>query len=401
MNAMFSTLSWAAALQRCSGVTGTNCRCHGRRNALLRYPADADSESQSVPRVVHDVLGASGRPIDAAPRARLEAHFGRDFSGIRVHDGSPAAAAAQAVSARAFTVGHDLVFGAGQYAPGSSSGMVLLAHELTHALQQQQWSRPDLRLLELDDPASPSEREASQTATAFSNRKPEAVAEGSARWVQRDAVRRPTPTPIDADAEKIVAVVMNEKRSLEMRAIELVYRILNRYYSGYSSKVRLVGFDNAKAKDGLQVDQYQDPSTKTFYGEIYVGERYINDLMKDKYSFADHVAKVGHELEHIDQWRSGLTGSGTKDQREFLAHYHEATFVVPEGAGAMHHNTRARHLDAALGLYYCLPAKLQTDYASLKRGLLARRPKEVKYGHSEEYPTAPSTCKQPSDFGFD
>jgi hypothetical protein len=376
MKAMFSTPSRAVALQRYS-------------------------ESQTVPQVVHDVLGASGRPMDAAVRARLEAHFGCDFSGIRVHDGASAAAAAQAVSARAFTVGRDLVFGAGQYAPGTTSGMTLLAHEVTHAVQQGQWSRPDLRGLQLDDPAGPSEREASQTAIAFSHQKAGAVAEGSAKRVQRDAVRRPTPTPLDADAEAIVAVVMNEKRSLEMRAIELVYRILNKYYSGYSSKVRLVGFDNAKAKDGLQVDQFQDPSTKTFYGEIYVGERFIDDLIKDKFSFADHVAKVGHELEHIDQWRIGLTGSGTKDQREFLAHYHEATFVVPEGAGAMHHSTRARHLDAALGLYYCLPAQLQTDYASLKRDLLARRPKEVKYGHSEEYPTAPTTCKQPSDFGFD
>ena len=79
-------------------------------------------------------LRGGGRPLPA--RAFFEWRFGRDFSGVRVHTGAQAAEAAQSVNARAFTVGTDVVFGAGEYAPGTSDGRRLLAHELTHVVQQ-------------------------------------------------------------------------------------------------------------------------------------------------------------------------------------------------------------------------------------------------------------------------
>ena len=67
----------------------------------------------------------------------MESRFGRDFSPVRVHTDAQAAASAQAVHARAFTVGQDVVFGKGQYAPGSTAGRLLLAHELAHTIQQE------------------------------------------------------------------------------------------------------------------------------------------------------------------------------------------------------------------------------------------------------------------------
>jgi hypothetical protein len=66
----------------------------------------------------------------------METRFAHDFSGVRVHAGATAATSAGAVQARAFTLGQDIVFGAGQYAPNTESGLRLLAHELTHTLQQ-------------------------------------------------------------------------------------------------------------------------------------------------------------------------------------------------------------------------------------------------------------------------
>lgn len=90
-----------------------------------------------VPHIVHDVLNSPGQPLDANTRAYMEPRFGQDFSGVRVHTDSQAAASAQAVNALAYTVGRDVVFGEGNYAPEGHEGRQLLAHELTHVVQQQ------------------------------------------------------------------------------------------------------------------------------------------------------------------------------------------------------------------------------------------------------------------------
>ena len=77
-----------------------------------------------------------GQPLDASIRAPMESAFGADFSGVRVHTSGDSAALNDAVQARAFTTGQDVFFGAGQYDPGSSAGQELIAHELTHVVQQ-------------------------------------------------------------------------------------------------------------------------------------------------------------------------------------------------------------------------------------------------------------------------
>jgi len=81
-------------------------------------------------------VGDSGRPLVPAIRAYMEPRFGRDFGNVRVHTDGWAAEAAHSVHARAFTLGRDIVFGSGQFAPESAGGKQLLAHELTHVVQQ-------------------------------------------------------------------------------------------------------------------------------------------------------------------------------------------------------------------------------------------------------------------------
>ena len=108
----------------------------GDREPELRRSAQATGPA-TAPPIVDDVLrGGGGAPLDAATRAQMEASFGHDFSGVRVHTGARAASASQAVGAQAFAVGSDVVFGAGQYDPSSARGQHLLAHELTHVVQQ-------------------------------------------------------------------------------------------------------------------------------------------------------------------------------------------------------------------------------------------------------------------------
>jgi hypothetical protein len=89
-----------------------------------------------VPPIVHEVLRSPGQPLDAETRAFMEPRFGHDFSRVRVHTDTKAAESARAVNALAYDVGRDVVFGAGQYAPSTSAGRQLMAHELTHVVQQ-------------------------------------------------------------------------------------------------------------------------------------------------------------------------------------------------------------------------------------------------------------------------
>jgi Domain of unknown function (DUF4157) len=90
----------------------------------------------SAPPIVDEVLRSPGRPLDSEARAFLEPRFGYDFAQVRVHTDAEAATSARSVNAAAYTVGQHIVFGQGQYSPNTSTGQRLLAHELTHTIQQ-------------------------------------------------------------------------------------------------------------------------------------------------------------------------------------------------------------------------------------------------------------------------
>ena len=89
-----------------------------------------------APAEVQQVLRSPGSALDAGSRSFFESRFNHDFSRVRVHHGAQADASARAVGAKAYTVGSNVVFGAGQYAPHSHSGRQLMAHELAHVVQQ-------------------------------------------------------------------------------------------------------------------------------------------------------------------------------------------------------------------------------------------------------------------------
>jgi hypothetical protein len=104
--------------------------------------------------------GGGGAPLDPAARKWFEARFGRDFSDVRVHTDEHAAQSARAVNARAFTSGEHITFDAGQYAPHSDRGQRLVAHELTHVVQQ----RARTPLEGVSEPGDAAEREAERNA---------------------------------------------------------------------------------------------------------------------------------------------------------------------------------------------------------------------------------------------
>jgi uncharacterized protein YgiM (DUF1202 family) len=131
--------------ERIVRMPGRNAPGPAAGGGLLRAPvATAQTKSApsggtspvSAPSIVGDVLNSPGQPLDASTRAFMEPRFGHDFSKVRVHAGEKAADSANAVNAKAYTVGNDIVMGAGQYSPSTAEGKKLLGHELTHVVQQ-------------------------------------------------------------------------------------------------------------------------------------------------------------------------------------------------------------------------------------------------------------------------
>jgi Domain of unknown function (DUF4157) len=148
MRLRVSTLAESTLMPVRTGLLQRNCSCGQHtvmghdcaacsQGSLQRAPRSAARGSQQVPPIVHDVLRSSGQPLDAATRAFMEPRLGHDFGRVRVHSDGQAAASAHAVDALAYTVGPQVVFGGGQYSPQSTAGRALIAHELTHVVQQQ------------------------------------------------------------------------------------------------------------------------------------------------------------------------------------------------------------------------------------------------------------------------
>lgn len=145
-------------------MAGGECaECSKKKQALQRKAVDR-SEVSEVPPIVHEVLRSPGQPLDSGARAFMEPRFGHDFSQVQVHTDAKAAESAQAVNALAYTVGRDVVFGKGRYAPESVQGRRLLAHELTHVAQQNQGLQNVGAHIATESEQSISEREADTIA---------------------------------------------------------------------------------------------------------------------------------------------------------------------------------------------------------------------------------------------
>ncbi|MHC5258245.1 eCIS core domain-containing protein [Streptomyces sp. UC4497] len=133
----------------------------------------------------HDAHGAVGdmvqgkpvgSPLPATTRSFMESGFGRDFGDVRVHTGPQAAGSADRLNARAFTSGRDIFFGAGQYNPGTTAGQGLLAHELTHVVQQRSGRAPADGI---DHPGDPYELEAEEAARAVVSGQPASLTQAA------------------------------------------------------------------------------------------------------------------------------------------------------------------------------------------------------------------------------
>lgn len=153
-------------------IGGGECGdCGKKARRLQRHAAPGRKEVAEVPEVVQDVLHSQGSPLDRGTRAFMESRFGQDFSRVRVHTDARAAESALSVNALAYTVGSDIVLGAGQYAPQTDAGRRLLAHELTHVVQQR-GAHSQLQPLSVEEESSPAEAEADRMSRAVMSAAP-------------------------------------------------------------------------------------------------------------------------------------------------------------------------------------------------------------------------------------
>jgi Domain of unknown function (DUF4157) len=306
-----------AALQRrcaCGGTPGPGGECAAcKAKRLQRQPVGAGPGV--APPVVHEVLGSPGRPLEPGLRGEMEARFGHDFSQVRVHADSHAAASASAVSALAYTVGSDVVFGAsGRHALGTPAGTHLLAHELAHVQQQAGTASPAVMpRLGVAESGSTLEREADAAADAVVGghavpgnpraagiglaRKPaddderaKAVAEAEAvaarlgqqlKDADKDdepdtkATTRPDKTPLrfrpggftDKEADALVQEAQARVK-LGSAALTLAERQARRheFWDGNPS------YNSADVKEAFDLDLYWDPKEEGFVRQPYVSK---------------------------------------------------------------------------------------------------------------------------------
>jgi hypothetical protein len=343
---------------QCKALSGAVSDRHEREadalaDRVVRGPAPGPAPAGAVrglegggfrpaPRAL-DAVRSSGRPLDAPTRGFMESRFGHDFSAVRVHTDAAAAAAAHETGAHAFTIGRDIVFASGAFAPATAAGKMLLAHELAHTIQQR--------------------------------------AGGAAGAVLQKA----DPNTPDEKAKAIIAAAQDTTKPIEQRAVAAVKSIVQTYWD--ATKLDSVVWD--EKEPGLSTEPVG--TGKDLKGKIYVGKNFIDSVPS---AFARKVLQVGHEMQHVDQQRAGMGGPAKKAEREFLAFHWEATQPEVAATGRMSHVTRVALIDGALGNYYCMPEADQKKYADKKQELLTLRDTESKKGGNK--PTDPPASCKPS-----
>ena len=152
---------------------------------VQRKEQSADTPSLTAPVAANiQALRGGGSALPEAARAFFEPRFGADFSNVRAHMGARAEEAAESIGAKAFTLGSDIAFGSGQYSPSSHEGRNLLAHELTHTVQQGA-SKADSLIVQRQ-PKPPKKAEKPKTEEIDKPAPPEALGPMQQVYVVRD-----------------------------------------------------------------------------------------------------------------------------------------------------------------------------------------------------------------------
>lgn len=312
----------------------------GKKAAPLRRKAKKEAQPFAVPNIVREVLRAPGQPLGAAARAFMEPRFGHDFSNVRVHTDERAVKSAEAVNALAYTVGRHVVFAARQYGPQTNQGRRLLAHELTHVVQQSKQSQAHEvdRIAPVDDRL---ERAADRTAAAVLHNRPANQIEANSTSVSATPALRRDPKPAldfnTIDWDKGVAAAQAEAKQPKTMSVaedhykELIIRAASKVVAPAPLKNRVpdkkdiiwnwkVTKEYAATTDPKKVDKAPDDYWKwlTFNPAAVQSDE------------AFTVSTILHELDHaahakalFDEWKKAKGKGNWEDF--YLAHYDKWT----------------------------------------------------------------------------
>jgi hypothetical protein len=160
----------------------------------------------NAPEALQRADQSSGAPLPSALQRRFEQSLGTRLGGVRVHTGSESVAAAESVSARAYTVGSNIHFASGAYDPASRSGQELLAHEVAHTVQQSGGASGPQCKLEVSEPGDPAEHEADAAGRAMVTGSPARVS-GRPATVSRQGDDEKLKAQADALATQLQTVI--------------------------------------------------------------------------------------------------------------------------------------------------------------------------------------------------
>ncbi|PWU14374.1 MAG: hypothetical protein C5B50_17500 [Verrucomicrobia bacterium] len=190
-----------------------------REKPPFRRSATKTSAALNVPKLVADVLSSPSQSLAPPTQAFFEARFGHDFSRIRVHTDEKASHSARNINALSYSIGNHLVFGSGQFDPESRTGRLLLAHELTHSIQQEEVGQASIQrqAAPVEDPAAVPPQTTEEIDTSTPHQPPVAEGRSSAIRERYSSLFRPS---LDQESQ--------HRLQLEIGGAEVVEKIRRR-----------------------------------------------------------------------------------------------------------------------------------------------------------------------------
>jgi hypothetical protein len=261
------------------------------KSLTVRHDNSQNAESQSA-------SSGLGRPLDLSTRAALEPRFGRDLGNVRIHTDDVAAQSAAKTKARAFTVGNDISFGQGQYSPSTPGGQQLLAHELTHVVQQQNYGNTV--------PATHSpghvEMEAESAERAAGNGNAISVKAASRPGSPQFAPLGGASNQTNDSRERIISLAESSDAADRQAALNLIVVTYYHPSSSFAGIVYEPNFvaDRRRTNPRAKISP-QQADTGGAYGKpqtISIGPHFFTRFRE---RYAQRVRTIGHELQHVEQ----------------------------------------------------------------------------------------------------
>jgi len=278
------------------GAAGECEECKKKHDSTLQRKADGAAEADIAPPIVDEVLNSPGQPLDKTTRDYFESKFGYDFSQVRVHVDAQAAQSANAVNARAYAVGNQMAFATGEYAPSTLQGRRLLAHELTHVLQQRPATPRATAVNELGAETRTHRKTPRETKSTR-------VRPIGHRGVQRQPNTGGVAAALDADDQKVIRAAQREAAKFQCNVDYVLWGILNKHFPDDTRKLAGTGCDSGIP--GLRTEfskvDPRDPRVTRSVPLVYAGKNFL--VGTDAPHFKDRVAEMKAEIEKIDDWR--------------------------------------------------------------------------------------------------